>query len=71
MTQIGLNESDVEDMVREELLSLGRYTLTAPGGRPVFTQEQRDAIAKAVSAVIKKNNEEILRQLQESGLPKA
>ena len=70
MTQIGLNESEVEVLMQDELLGLGRYTLTAPGGRPVFTKEQRDAITKAVSAALKKNNEEILRQLREAGIAK-
>jgi len=68
MTQIGLSEADVENLVSSELLSLGRYTLTQPGGRPIFTKEQRDAIAHAVSTAIKANNEEILRKLREAGV---
>ena len=35
MTQIGLNEADVASLVHTELLTLGNYTLTHPGGRPV------------------------------------
>jgi hypothetical protein len=68
MTQIGLNETEIESMVSEELLSLGRYTVTAPGGRPIFTKEQRDVIAKAVSSVVQKNNEELIRRLRDAGV---
>lgn len=68
MTQIGLSESEIETLVSEELLSLGRYTLTAPGGRPIFTREQRDVIARAVSAVVQKNNEELIRRLRDAGV---
>ncbi len=64
MTQIGLNEAEVESLVQGELLSLGNYTLTHPGGRPVFTKEQRDAIAHAVSSAIKANNEQIISALK-------
>lgn len=68
MTQIGLSDSDIETLVSEELLGLGRYTLTAPGGRPIFTKEQRDVIAKAVSAVVQKNNDELVRRLRDAGV---
>jgi hypothetical protein len=68
MTQIGLNEATVESLVQNELLSLGNYTLTHPGARPVFTKEQRDAISHAVSSAIKANNEEIMRVLKAAGI---
>jgi hypothetical protein len=68
MTQIGLNEADVASLVHTELLTLGNYTLTQPGGRPVFTKEQRDAIAHAVSIAIKANNEKIIEQLKSAGV---
>jgi hypothetical protein len=68
MTQIGLNEADVESLVGSELLSLGGYTMSHPGGRPVFTREQRDAISHAVSAAIKANNDEIIKQLKAAGV---
>ena len=65
---IGLNEADVANLVTTELLTLGRYTLTQPHGRPIFTKEQRDAIAHAISSAIKANNEEIIRQLRAAGV---
>ena len=65
---IGLSEAEVESLVSTELLTLGRYTLTQPHGRPVFTKEQRDGIAHAISSAIKANNEEIIRQLQAAGV---
>ena len=65
---IGLNQADIEATVSSELLALARYTFTAPGGRPIFTREQRDAIARAVSSVVARNNAEILRQLREAGV---
>lgn len=68
MTQIGLNEAEVESLVQGELLSLGNYTLTHPGGRPVFTKEQRDAIAHAVSSAIKANNDQIISALKAAGV---
>ena len=68
MTQIGLSEEDVETLVSNELLSLGRYTLTQPSGRPVFTKEQRDAIAHAISSAIKANNEAIIEKLRAAGV---
>ena len=68
MTQIGLNEADVESLVQSELLNLGNYTLTHPGARPVFTKEQRDAIAHAVSTAIKANNEELIKALKAAGV---
>jgi hypothetical protein len=66
--EIGLAEANVESLVGEELLASGRYTLTAPGGWPVFTREQRDAIARAVSRVIARNNDAIERRLREAGV---
>ena len=65
---IGLSETDVENLVSTELLTLGRYTLTQPSGRPIFTKEQRDAITHAISSAIKANNEEIIRQLKAAGV---
>ena len=65
---LGLNEADVENLVNTELLALGRYTLTQPSGRPIFTKEQRDAIAHAVSSAIKANNDELIRQLRAAGV---
>ena len=68
MTQIGLSETDVEALVNAELLALGNYTLTHPGGRPVFTKEQRDAIAHAVSSAIRANNDKLIEQLKAAGV---
>jgi len=68
MTQIGLSEADIESLVGNELLSLGRYTLTQPSGRPIFTKEQRDAIAHAVSSAIAANNEAIIEKLRAAGI---
>ncbi len=68
MTQIGLNSTEVESLVQSELLSLGRYTVTEPGGRPIFTKEQRDAISKAVSAAIEKNNADLVSKLRAAGV---
>jgi hypothetical protein len=68
MTQIGLSEQEVETLVGNELLTLGRYTLTQPSGRPIFTKEQRDAIAHAVSSAIKANNEAIIEKLRAAGV---
>lgn len=68
MTQIGLNEAETQSLVQSELLSLGNYTMTHPGGRPVFTKEQRDAIAHAVSSAIKANNERIISALKAAGV---
>lgn len=65
---IGLSESEVETLVANELLTLGRYTLTVPSGRPVFTKEQRDAVAHAVSSAIKANNEALVSQLKAAGV---
>lgn len=68
MADIGISESEVSQLVSEQLLAQGRYTLTQPGARPVFTKEQRDAIALAVSAAIKANNEAIMAKLREAGV---
>ena len=34
----------------------------------IFTKEQRDVIAKAVSAVVQKNNDELVRRLRDAGV---
>ncbi len=68
MTQIGLSEEEVLSLVSNELLTVGRYTLTQPSGRPVFTKEQRDAIAHAVSSAVKANNDALLQKLREAGV---
>jgi hypothetical protein len=68
MTQLGLSDEEVTSLVNNELLSLGRYTLTQPSGRPVFTKEQRDAIGQAVAAAIRANNEALIQKLREAGV---
>ncbi len=65
---IGLNQDDVETLVHEGLVAGGRYTLAAPGGRPIFTKEQRDAIARALSDVVSRNNDAIINQLRQAGV---
>jgi hypothetical protein len=65
---IGLTQSAIDVLVEEELLGDGRYTFTVPGGRPVFTKDQRAAISRALSVVIERNNDEIVRTLREAGM---
>jgi hypothetical protein len=66
--QIGLTQEIFDSLIEEELTSAGRYTFTVPGGRPVFTKDQRAAISRAISAVVRRNNEEVLRALRNAGI---
>ena len=68
MMLTGLTETAIKDMIESQLLASGRYTLTAPGGRPIFTKEQRDAIAHAIASALNANNEELIRQLRAAGV---
>ncbi len=66
--EIGLSESNLESLIRDELLFGGRYTVAQPGGRPILTSEQRAAITRAFSHVLAANNDEILKQLRQAGV---
>ncbi len=66
---IGLSDSDIKNLLGDELIAGGRYKVSESGGKPILTIEQRIAITRAFSRVLTANNEAILNQLRQAGVP--